>query len=79
MWIKTEERELVKQSNLPFEQSLNPLLSFLLKATKLDCVWLERSVSLVLLQVQVTDNPSTCVEILDATSDNKETSSSIMF
>ena len=58
---------MVKQSNLPFEQSLNPLLSFLLKATKLDCVWLERSVSLVLLQVQVTDNPSTCVEILDAT------------
>ena len=58
---------MVKQSNLPFEQSLNPLLSFLLKATKLDCVWLERSVSLVLLQVQVTDNRSTCVEILDAT------------
>ena len=57
---------MVKQSNLPFEQSLNPLLSFLLKATKLDCVWLERSVSLVLLQVQVTDNPSTCIEILDA-------------
>ena len=57
---------MVKQSNLPFEQSLNPLLSFLLKATKLDCVWLERSVSLVLLQVQVTDNRSTCVEILDA-------------